>query len=244
MKPPLRDPRGDQSGFTLVETLVAGTLLLVVLSLVTTTVVQFADTGRRVRADHNLNEEARNSLNRMARELRQATSLLFAANPDGTYDPTKVTALSIEADFNGDGCTGNGCASTDLTNNPETITYCFDPQATGANKDNLWLIPTELTTLPSSCQLPGALPILAGNVAGLKLSYRSSAYRFDVSPSDGVTTWQELDAAPPPTGDAGGSDGNINTAALAGVDSLTIELRMRTGTRTQTYQTQVELRNK
>lgn len=244
MSRPVPGRSRDETGFTLVETLLAGTLLLVVLSLVTTTVVQVADTTRRVRTDHNLNEEARNSLNRMARELREATTLLYVANPDGTYDPTKVTALSLEADFNGDGCTGNACPSTDVTNNPETITYCFDPQATGANKDNLWLIPTGLSTLPTTCQLPGALPILAGNVGGLKLSYRSSAYRYDVSPSDGVTTWQELDAAPPPTGDAGGSDSNINTAALNGVDSLTIELRMRSGTRTQTYQTQVELRNK
>ena len=86
--------------------------------------------------------------------------------------------------------------------------------------------------MPSDCQLPGALPILAGNVAGFKLAFRSDAYRFD-SDADGVTTWQELDAAAPPFGD--GSDGNINTAALAGVTSVSIELRMESGGRSQTY---------
>lgn len=239
----VRRARDGDEGFGLAEVLIAGTLLLVVLSIAASAVVQFADTGRRVRTEHNLNEEARNSLNRIAREVRQATQLTFAANPDGVYDPTKVSALSLVADFNGDGCAGDAAPCTSDPNNPETLTYCYDPSATGANKDNLWLIPTGLTTVPTTCQLPGALPILAGSVGAFKLSYRSNAYRFDTS-GDGITSWQELDDAPPPVGDAAGSDDDINTAALAGVTSIAIELQMRGGGRTQTYHTQVELRNK
>lgn len=237
--------RQADDGYTLVELLIGGSLLLVVMSIALSSVTQFAETGRRVRTDHNLNEEARNSLNRISREVRQASKITYVVNPDGTFNPDAVTALSLEADFNGDGCTGDQaeCPGTDDLNNPEEISYCFDPQATGANKGNLWLIRQGLDAPPANCQVPGALPILAGNVAGFKLSYRSNLYRFDAPPGDGVTTWQELDAAPPPFGDGSVSDGDINTAARNGITSIAIELKMGSGDRNQTYHTQIELRN-
>lgn len=240
----LRTRMRDDSGYGLIELLVAGSLLLVVMSIALTSVTNLADSGRRLRTDHNLNEEARNALNRMAREIRQAERLSFAANPDGTYDATRLTALSLEADFNGDGCAGNACSGTDLANNPESLTYCFDPAASGTNRTYLWLIPSRLTATPSTCQLSGALPILAGSVQGFRVEYRSDEYRFDLAPTNGITSWQELDDAPPPTGDPGGSDNNINTSALAAVNAIVIDLTMRADGRTQPYRTQVDLRNK
>lgn len=238
----VRRPLDD--GYGLIELMVAGTLFLVVMSIALTSVTNIADSGRRIRTDHNLNEEARNALNRVAREIREAQRLTFAVNPDGTYDPTRLTALSLEADFNGDGCAGNACAGTDLTNNPESLTYCFDPTATGVNRTYLWLIPSKLTATPSNCQLAGALPILAGSVKGFKIEYRSDEYRYDLAPTNGVTSWQELDDAPTPVGDPGGSDANINTSALASVNAIVIDLTMQADGRTQPYRTQVDLRNK
>ena len=233
----------DEAGFGLVEVLVAGTLFLIVMGLALTSVTNVAETGRRLTKDHNLNEEARNSINRMAREIRQADRLTFAVNPDGPYDPARLTALSLEADFNGDGCAGNGCAGTDLVNNPESLTYCFNPAASGDARTYLWLIPSKLTSVPTTCQVAGALPILAGSVAGFKVAYRSSDYRFDLAPSDGVTTWQELDDAPTPVGDPGGSDNDINTSALTAVNAVVLDLRMQADGRSQSYRTQVDLRN-
>ena len=236
--------RRDETGYGLVEVLIASTLFLVDMAIALSSVTGIAESGRRLRVEHNLNEEARNSLNRLAREIRQAEVLAYAVNPDGTFDATRLTALSIEADFNGDGCTGNACATTDLVNNPESLTYCFDPQATGINKTYLWLIPAKLTATPPNCQLPGALPILAGSVAGFKVEYRSDAYQYDLAPTDGVTSWRELDDAASPVGDPGGSDGNINTSALSGVNAVVIDLTMRADGRTQSYKTQVDVRNR
>ena len=71
-----RDDGSEDGGFGLVELLIGGTLLLIVMSIALTSVTQFAETGRGW-TDHNLNEEARNSLNRMAREIRQADGLTY-----------------------------------------------------------------------------------------------------------------------------------------------------------------------
>lgn len=196
-----------------------------------------------------MNEEARNSLNRMSRELRQADAITYVVNADGpAFSTGALTAVSLQADFNRDGCTGNVVAtpcSTDAVNNPEEITYCYDPGApTLAERQSLWLIPTALTSAPTTCNMAGSRPILAGRVGGFKVEYRSNEYLYDSSPADGVTTWRELDAAGPPVGDAGSPDGDINTSSVNFVNSLVVHLTMTRDGTSQQYQTQVDLRNK
>ncbi len=239
-----QDRRED--GMTLIELLLAASLLMVLMAVGFTTLLGVKDGAARSRAQHDLNEEGRNALNRMMREVRQASQLTFAVNPDGpSYDPTKLTALSLRADFNNDGCAGNAAPCvTDTTVNPESLTYCFDPNGTPVERTYLWLIPSELTSVPPTCKLSGALPILAGNVAGFSVEYRSNQYRYDTQAPFGVTTWRELDAAIPPVGDVGGSDGDINTSAIKNVNSVVLKLRMSKRTFSQDYTTQVDLRNK
>ena len=237
-----------EAGMTLIELLLASSLLMVLMAVGFTTLLGVKDGAARSRTQHDLNEEGRNALNRMVREIRQASELTFVVNPDGpAYDPSKLSALSLRADFNNDGCAGNAplCPGTNNVANPESLTYCFDPQGSAAEKTHLWLIPVELAApAPTTCKLPGALPILAGNVAGFSAEYRSNQYRFDTEPPAGVTTWRELDAAIPPVGDPGGSDGDINTNAIRSVNSVVLHLRMAKGGYVQDYTTQVDLRNK
>lgn len=235
------------AGMTLIELLLAASLLLVLLGVSFSTLLGVKDGASRTRAQHDLNEEGRNALNRMVREIRQASELTYVVNPDGpAYDATKLTALSLRADFNNDGCAGNspGCAGTDNVANPESLTYCYDPQGGALERTYLWLIPVGMTSAPSSCNIAGALPILAGNVAGFSAEYRSNQYRFDTEAPAGVTTWRELDAAIPPVGDSGGSDGDINTNAIKSVNSVVLHLRMGKQGLSQEYTTQVDVRNK
>jgi len=240
----------DDKGFTLIELLIGGVLLMVLMSVAATTLIGVSQGTDQARTQHDLNEEARNALNRVAREIRQASALTFAANPDGpAYAPNGLVALSFKADFNGDGCAGNApaCPGTDNATNPESLTYCFNPSdPSPVKRTYLWLIPTGLpaSTVLTTCQIPGALPILAGNVSRFKVEYRSNLYRFDIEPPIGVTTWRELDQAPPPTGDSPGPDGNINTSAIAGVNSMVFHLTMSKDGHTQAYSTQVDMRNK
>lgn len=244
-----RRGRDRDHGYTLVELMVASSIFLILGGMLLSTLVLASGSSRTTRAKHDLNEEARNSLNRMARELRQADAITFAVNPDGpTFSTSALTAVSLRADFNRDGCVGNvvpAPCTTDTVNNPEEITYCYDPSApTATERQSLWLIPSALTAAPATCNVGGAQPILAGRVGGFRLEYRSNDYLYDSSPADGVTSWRELDAAGPPVGDAGSPDGNINTNAINSVNSLVIHLGMTRDGQNQSYQTQVDLRNK
>ena len=238
-------PAGD-AGLTLIEMLVSMLLLGVLGIVFTTTIMGSRSSLSATATSQDLNEEARLALNRMARELRQATAITNVLNPDGTsYNPAAITAVTFTADFNGDGCI-DGIAPTPTptpapvcqpynAGNPETLTYCWDPS--GSSKQ-LYLIPGNLSG--STCQVSGAMPILAGQVTSFMLAYRSNLYLYDAN-GDGITTWSELDQAGPPVGN---DNGQLDQPELANVDSVVIDLTVASnGTFSQSYQTQVDLRN-
>ena len=80
---------------------------------------------------------------------------------------------------------------------------------------------------------------MAGNVSAFKASFRSNVYRDDLNPTDGVTTWTELD-------ESGVPDGNNNGDARRGARQRRLRhlvLTMRVNGHTQIYRTQVDLRN-
>jgi hypothetical protein len=71
------------------------------------------------------------------------------------------------------------------------------------------------------------------------VSYRSNIYRDDLNPTDGVTTWTELDESGVPDGNNNG----VLDVELPNVDSVVLDLTMRLGGHQQPYRTQVDLRN-
>ena len=236
----------DDAGFTLVEMLCAMVMLGAFGSIFMSTVMGADTSASATSSQHDLNEEGRLALNRMARELRQATALTAVLNPDGpSYSSSAITAVTFTADFNGDGCI-DGVAPTPAptpppvclpysSSNPETLTYCWDPSATVRQ---LYLIPGVLAS--ANCQVAGARPILAGQVTTFELTYRSNRYLYDAS-GDGITTWLELDQAGPPVGN---QDGTLDQPELANIDSVVIDLTVASnGKHSQSYQTQVDLRN-
>lgn len=246
----LRDLRGDSSGFTLVELLVAMVLMMVLMAVTMTTVVNSQAVVVTTKQQQDINEEARQAINRMARDVRQAQRIVTAVNPDGgSYSASGLTAVRFESDFDGDGCIGDTVPTPTpnpvpvcnplSASNPEDITYCFQP---GVRQlfviDNRAAGVTPVTASTTSCS--GGQPLLAGNVVAFKVHYRSNQYRYDLSPTDGVTTWNEVDAALPPVGNG---DGVLNQE-LAEVDSVVIEVAVELGGRTQSYRTQVDLRNR
>jgi prepilin-type N-terminal cleavage/methylation domain-containing protein len=243
------------AGFTLVELLVAIVLMGILGSVFLAVTLSAKNSTNQTTSQQDLNEEARQAINRMAREIRQATSIISVLNPDGTsYDPNKITAITFTADFNGDGCIDNAtpapvpqpaptCAAVPSAdpNNPETLTYCWDPSA---SVRQLYIVPGQLNS-STSCQGSGAMPILAGQVTSFMLKYQSNLYLYDGN-GDGVTSWSELDQADPPIGDPGTPGaGVLDSNELRNIDSVVIDLSVAAGGthHTQNYETQVDLRN-
>lgn len=233
------------AGFTLVELIVAMSLMIVVVTTSLTAVITAQKAETTSRQVQNLNEEARQAMNRMARDLRQAQVLVTAVNPDGPlYSTTGITALRFQGDYNGDGCAPSPLVATTAcpvaynSGNPEDLTYCFE-----AGSKQLYVIDNQASGVTpinaTSTTCTGGQPLLAGNVSRLEIAYRSAIYSYDTNPTDGVTTWRELDAAGTPVG-------NLNSqldVELPFVDSVSLNITMSDAGHSQQYRTQVDLRN-
>ena len=237
---------GD-AGFTLVELLVAMTVVMILIAVSLTGVLTASSAVKTTSQQQGLNEEARQAINRMARDIRQAKSVVTAVNPDGTgiFDPSKLVALEVQADFDGDTCIGGRPVPTVTclpynASNPEDVTYCYEPTS-----QQLYVIdnqaPSVIPITSTSTSCAGGQPLLAGNVSAFKVEYRSNDYRYDLDyPSDGVTTWRELDEAPAPVGNGNGQ----LDVELPLVDSVVLDVTMSLGGHQQFYRTQVDLRNR
>jgi prepilin-type N-terminal cleavage/methylation domain-containing protein len=246
------------AGFTMVELLVAIVLTAILGGVVLTVLLGVNRSVTTTDAQQNLNEEARLALNRIARELRQATALTtppgFSAasaitavnNPDGaSYSSSAITTVTFTADFNGDGCidgyhgynqTGStsGCSAYN-PNDPETLTYCWDPSS---SVRELFLIPGVYNG--STCQTNNSVAILAGRVSSFKLSYRSTQYLADAN-GDGITTWTELDNFGSPYGN---DNNTLDASELPEIDSIVIDITAsNSGGHSQSYTSEVDLRN-
>jgi prepilin-type N-terminal cleavage/methylation domain-containing protein len=232
-----------QDGFTLVELLVSMMILVVISTVAMSVVVNSSSAVKTSTQVQGLNEEARLAINRMARDLRQASAIVTAVDPDGpSYTSSGIVAIRLNADFDGDGClggVGTGCLAYS-SGNPEDITYCYefsskqlyviDNQAAGV---------TPVTSSTTSCS--GGQPLLAGNVDSFKIEYRSNQYRYDLNPSDGVTTWRELDESAAPIGN---QNGQLDSVEMANIDSVVLNVTMKVSGHPQVYRTQVDLRNR
>lgn len=240
-----RVQQGDE-GFSLVELLVAVVLVGVVSGIGITTVLAYNRNAATTKAEIDGVEEARLALNRMSRELRQAREVVRVQNPDGPgYDPAAVTAITFKADFDDDGCidgtdpapgdTG-GCKPDD-TSEPELLSYCHKPATAADDEPELFIVRGALPA-GTLTECTNGEPILAEDVAAFLIEYRSNAYRYDLSPSDGVTTWRELDDAPPPVGNSNG----VLDVELASITSVVIRIDLQNpGLQ---LRTQVALRNR
>lgn len=260
MNPKGLAPRRD-AGFTLIEMLVAIVLSAIVGSILVTITFAAQRSVKNTTAQDDVNAEARVALNRISRDLRQATAytdstglhpaITSVQNPDGAGHVTgAVTSLTFDADFNGDGClagipsnplpgatSGTVCnpAKTVDPSNPETVTYCWG----GSSDPRVYLVAGAVN--PGTCTASsgaGAPPLLSGKVSAFEFYYRSNLYRYDAN-ADGITTWSELDSGGAP----GANNNGILDTELPLVDSVVLRLTVSSGPHTQSYNTQIDLRD-
>lgn len=215
----IRRLRSEDAGYTLVEAVVSMVLLFVILAIVSSVVAATQRASDAVRRNTTLGEEARGTLNRIGRELRQAKKISAVDGTDG------AKGLTFDVDFN-----GNGLIDPSVSD-PESLTYFYDG----------------VRILLSAADDTGAVttrPVLNGVVDSFSLSYRSSDYRFDCN-GDGTTTWQELDSGScrPPGTTVGNANGKLDAPELEHVDSVVLAFTVQEAGKRQAYRTQIDLRN-
>ena len=214
-----RRPARDD-GLSLVEVLVAMGLFGVLATLLLGLALSTSQVTEDTRSLANVTEQSRLAMERLTRELRQAEVILSVQLPAVATDPTAVTFWT---DFNGNHTQDLNAAD------PEVMTYRWDPG-------------TRELTLTANDSEGNAVsrPVLAVNVTGFVLGLRSSKWQYDIAPADGVTTWQELDLAGAPVGN---KDTKANNPELEHIDLMTVALTVSTDGHSQTFNTQVDLRN-
>lgn len=156
--------RRRDAGFTLIELMVAMTLFLVLGGIVLSAVVSMAKGLDGARVTSDISAEARVAMERIAREVRQATTL---ENP-------AAQSMTVRVDFNGSGSTDDGTSE-----DPEVITYAYavaDESISMTAKDKNGATQTQA--------------LLAGQVKDLTFTYTSSNWAKD-SNNDGIVTQAE-----------------------------------------------------
>lgn len=213
-------PRSRDAGFTLVEVLVAMGLFGMLASLLLGLALSTADVEEDTRRLSSVNEESRLAMERMSRELRQANAVLsFSGSPTANSD----VAITFWTDFDGEKDKDVGGAD------PEVLTY-------------RWVPSTERLTLTANDAAGTAVtrPVLASNVSALSLDLFSSRWEYDTN-ADGMSRWSEIDAAGSPVGD---QDGVPDAEELELIDLVTVSMTVLDGPHRQTYQSQIDLRNR
>lgn len=158
----------DDDGFTLIELLVAMTLFTMLGGIVLTFVLASTTSAQNAQSNTSLTDQARVSVNRMTRELRQARSV-DAVYPSGVGDK----GLTVSIDFNGNGTIEPSAADA------EQLTYCLVGQSLAMRAG------------ASDCTAGGFEALTNDVVSSFVVEYASS----HAANGAGLRTWQQLDAA-------------------------------------------------
>ena len=157
----------QDAGFTMIELLVAMTLLSLLSSIVLTFVLASTTSAQNAQVSTSLTDQARVSLNRLTRELRQAKSI-DAVHPTGVGSQ----GLTVSIDFNGNGTIEPSAAD------PEQLTYCLVGQSLSMRAGS------------TDCSAPGFDALSNAVVSAFTVEYLSSHNANGA----GLRTWQQLDA--------------------------------------------------
>jgi prepilin-type N-terminal cleavage/methylation domain-containing protein len=211
------DSKG-QEGFTLVELLV-GILLMSIVSIGFYSVLfassRASDTSRAVT---KISEEARLGFSRMVRDTRQGRGLVAATS----------TSYTVEVDFDGDGAIAVE-GTTNSQDDYEVLTFSFNKVANTVSLNG------EILMRRVQC-IDDSDPCEA-------FTYTSNRLEYDWN-RDGITEWDELDAAPS-KGVIGVGNGNgvLDSKEIPFISNVTYELKVVEKDSSTDYIAEAQLRN-
>jgi type II secretory pathway pseudopilin PulG len=223
--------RSADDGFTLVEMLVAMTMFIMLMTMIMLMVTSASRATQDTKQFTDINEQARLAVERLTRELRQASEIRAVSLPGAAGGDVTLT---FGVDFNGNG------VIDDLAADPEVLTYRYD-----STNQRLTL------TANDASGTAVTRPILSDQVSAFTLQFRSSLWQYDGCQStdsagqptgakDAITDWTELDTVC----GGGNHNGVLDSGELPRIDLVAITLSVLEGPHRQTYQTQVTLRNR
>jgi prepilin-type N-terminal cleavage/methylation domain-containing protein len=211
---PGTDAGAHDAGMTLIELLVAMSIFALLASLALASVISISRANEDTRKLTTVGEETRLGMERLTRELRQASAIKAVTLPQA---PNDVTRFTIQVNWDDNPCINAAAAD------PEQVTYVYDPT-------------TDVLTMKATGH--DDAPLLATKVTGFDVQLRSSAWQYDTN-LDGITTWQELDASS--IGDQ--LPYHFTSVELANIDLVHLTITTKDGTHQIDYTTDVDLRN-
>lgn len=209
-----------QEGFTLVELLV-GILLLAIVSIGFYTVL-FATSrsGDTSRAVTKVSEEARLGFGRMVRDTRQGRGVVAASG----------TSYTVEVDFDGDGVIEPD-GSLNSQGDYEVLTFNFNEAA-------------DTISLNGEILMRRVQCVEVSDVCKPVFNFASNRLEYDWTPKDGITAWEELDAAPMHgVIGVGNNNGTLDSAELPFISTVTYELMVVEKESSTEFITEAQLRN-
>jgi hypothetical protein len=207
------------AGVSLVEVLVGMGLFGVLTTILLGVSLSTSRVTEHTRLVSEVNAESQLVMERLTRELRQASAVTALHN---STDPTDPTRLQFRVDFDGEP------GATEPANlAAATVQYSWDP-ATGA------------LTITEGAETG----TLAEGVTSFTVTAGSTLWQYDAN-FDGDTTWQELNNAGAPVGDADAPP--VLDFELPYVDRVEITMAVERDIDgdpfEQTYVTKVDMRN-
>ena len=222
--------RRDESGFSLVELMVA-ILLLSILSVGFYQVMFSAVRGSQDASDiAEVAEEARLGFNRMIRDTRETTELISASGSTyriwTDYNRNKVVDENdyehLEYAYNADDELLTLTALAAPSDNIDPVTFTgTEPTLTG----------TSTETLAAHVQLLGTRPVF---------SYASNFLQYDTAPVDGEVSATELDTA----AGLGNNSGTVDGLELDYVSDVNYAFRVSIDGNGRTFYGQAQIRNR
>lgn len=215
-------------GFTLVETLVAVALFSVLAAGFYTVMFSQVRGSERTRSVARITEEARLGFNRMVRDTREGSSITAA---DGC-DQTTMEAgdcYNVKVDFDDDGIFQNPNAQGDY----ENVTFSHN----GAD-DTIDITVCDPAGCTTEILIEGVVPSSDGADV---FQFSSNLLRYDTS-GNGVTEWEELDAA---TDEVGNSNTDLDAGEWPYLTNVSFSFQIegeRAGELTQ-FNSEAQLRN-
>jgi prepilin-type N-terminal cleavage/methylation domain-containing protein len=221
-----------QEGFTLIEVLVAITILAVVgttfISLMVSTTRSAQDAKDVVR----VSEEARLGFTRMVRDTREATKVTDAPAVVGA----PATHYKIAVDFD-----ANGTIAADGTKNPQGDYEVLEFSFTDGDGDGIGTI-----RLNGEALIRRVTCVEESGVCLSKFDFRSNRLEYDWN-SDGVVTWKELDeAAPGPPHSVigvGNNNGRLDGNELSRISDVVLRFRVTSNDMASNFFAEAQLRN-